>query len=144
MTGIDISAAQIALAHEHVPEATLIHADMMTLSFPPNSFDAIVAFYSLFHLPREEQSEMIERITGWLKVGGWFLVNLHTKEGDNVRENWFNPGVTMFSSGLGLQGNRDMLKNNGRGLKVVADEVAVEKVGQAEETFHWIFAIKKR
>jgi ubiquinone/menaquinone biosynthesis C-methylase UbiE len=51
MTGVDISAAQLALARQHVPNATLIQADMMALAFPPASFDAIVALYSLIHLP---------------------------------------------------------------------------------------------
>lgn len=74
--------------------------------------------------------------------GGRLLCNLHTDEGDFVRENWLGPGVTMFSSGLGVQGNRDMLKKDGEGLTVVEDEVVVERVGQAEERFHWVFAVK--
>ena len=144
VTGVDISAAQIALAQEYVPQATLIHADMMALSFPPSTFDAVVAFYSIFHLPREEQRTMIGRIKGWLKEGGWLLVNFHTEEGDQLRENWFSPGVTMFSSGLGVRGNRDMFENDVEGLTVLEDEVAVEKVGRAEEKFHWVFAVKSR
>jgi len=143
VTGVDISAAQIALAHEHVPEATLIQADMMSLSFQPSTFDAVVAFYSIFHLPQEEQGKMIGRIQGWLKEGGWLLCNFHTDRGDNWRENWFSPGVTMFSSGLGVHGNRVMFMQDGYGLTVVEDQVAVEKVGRAEETFHWILAVKR-
>jgi len=34
VTGVDISAAQIALARQHVPEATFRQADMMALDFP--------------------------------------------------------------------------------------------------------------
>ncbi len=46
LMGVDISAAQIELARQHVPNATLFQADMMTLEFPPATFDAIVAqFY---------------------------------------------------------------------------------------------------
>src|SRR5262245_35818011 len=55
VTGVDISAAQIELARQHVPGATLIHTDMTQLDFPPASFDAVVAFYALIHVPREEQ-----------------------------------------------------------------------------------------
>jgi SAM-dependent methyltransferase len=142
VTGVDISATQIALAHERVPEARLIQADMMSLSFPPSTFDAVVAFYSIFHLPREEQGEMIGRIKEWLKEGGWLLCNFHTDSGDHWRENWFSPGVTMFSSGLGVQGNRDMFRKDGKGLTIVKDEVAMEKVGRAEERFHWLLAVK--
>jgi len=143
VTGVDISASQIALAREHIPQAQLIQSDMMSLSFPESSYDAIVGFYSIFHLPKEEQGIMISRATEWLKPGGWLLCNFHTADGDTVRENWFKPGVSIFSSGLGVEGNREMLRKDGKGLKIVKDEVAVEKVGKFEETFHWILAIRE-
>jgi SAM-dependent methyltransferase len=113
VTGVDISAAQIALAQDHVPEAKLVHADMMALSFLPNTFDAVVGFYSIFHLPKEEQGIMIGRITEWLKERGWLLCNFHTEYGDMVRKDWFSPGVDMFSSGLGVRGNKEMFEVHG-------------------------------
>jgi ubiquinone/menaquinone biosynthesis C-methylase UbiE len=142
VTGVDISATQIELARQHVPEATLIQADMMTLSFPVETFDAIVAFYSIFHLPKEEQGTMIIRMIDWLKKGGWLLCNFYASEGDSFRQDWFRPGVTMFSSGLGIQGNREIFQKSGDHLTVLEDKVAIEKVGRLEETFHWIFAVK--
>ncbi|TFK32926.1 S-adenosyl-L-methionine-dependent methyltransferase [Crucibulum laeve] len=140
VTGVDISAAQIALAREHVPKATLIHVDMMKLTFEPESFNAVVAFYSIFHLPREEQGEMVKQIVGWLKPGGILLFNLGTEEGDQIRDDWM--GTKMFSTGLGLEGNREMLKKSAVGLDV-EDEVAAEKVGSMEVMFHWVWAVKK-
>ncbi|CAM0135752.1 hypothetical protein VKS41_001818 [Umbelopsis sp. WA50703] len=143
VTGVDISAGQIALAREHIPEATLIQSDMMSLEFSPASFDAVVGFYSIFHLPRDEQAVIIGRIQEWLKEGGWFLCNFNTVEGDFSREDWLAPGVTMYSSSLGVQGTRDMLKTSGNQLSIVEDEVAVEYVGRFEEKFQWIYAVKK-
>ena len=141
VTAVDISSAQIALAREHVPQATLIHADMISLSFKQGTFDAIIAFYSIFHLPQEEQGMMIGKISSWLKDGGWLLFNFTTDEGDKMMEDWM--GVRMFWSGLGVDGNRNMLKKYGGGLRVVEDEVVVEKVGRAEEKFHWVLAVKQ-
>lgn len=143
VTGVDISSAQVDLGRKHVPEATFIHSDMMSLSFEPGTFDAIVAFYSIFHLPKDEQGQMIGKISGWLKNGGWALFNLHFDEGDTSRENWIKPGVTMFSSGLGVEGNKEMLRKDGAALKFVVDEVQVEKVGKAEEKFHWAMGVKE-
>jgi ubiquinone/menaquinone biosynthesis C-methylase UbiE len=140
VTAVDISSAQIALARQHVPQATLIHADMMALSFEPESFDAVAAFYSIFHLPQTEQGMMIRRIKGWLKEGGWLLCNFSTDEGDQMMEDWM--GAKMFWSGVGVSGNRDMLKKDGEGLDVVEDEVVVEKVGRMEEQFQWVLAVK--
>lgn len=142
VTGNDISSAQVALAKIHVPKATFIQGDMMKLDFKPESFDAVLAFYSIFHLPKDEQGNMIERIRIWLKPGGWLLCNFGTNEGDVVREGWFDPSVTMFSSGLGVEGNRNIFQKDVQGLKVIEDEVAVEKVGSTEEKFHWIMAKK--
>lgn len=140
VTANDISASQILLARQYVPQATLIHGDMASLSFEPNSFDAVVAFYSIFHLPKEEQGGMIRRISGWLKDGGRLLFNLHADEGDKIFDDWM--GAKMFSSGLGIEGNREMLKEDGESF-IVEDEVAVEKVGSFEERFHWVWAVKK-
>ncbi|KAJ7696761.1 S-adenosyl-L-methionine-dependent methyltransferase [Mycena rosella] len=143
VTGNDISAAQIALAREHVPKATLIQGDMLALDFAPASFDAVLAFYSIFHLPKEEQALMIEKIRGWLKPGGWLLCNFHFEEGDVTREGWFKSSVTMFSSGLGVEGTRDIFRDQVQGFKLVVDEVDVETVGRFEERFHWVMALKE-
>ncbi|KAK7063394.1 S-adenosyl-L-methionine-dependent methyltransferase [Favolaschia claudopus] len=144
VTGNDISAAQIALAHVHVPQAKqLIQGDMLSLNFPPQSFDAVLGFYSIFHLPKEQQGGMFEKIRGWLKPGGWLLCNLQFEEGDIVREGWFEPEVKMFQSGLGVEGTRDIFRERVKGFKMIVDEVAIEKVGPFEERFHWIMAVKE-
>jgi ubiquinone/menaquinone biosynthesis C-methylase UbiE len=141
VTGVDISAAQIALAKKHIPEATLVQADMAALEYPEGSFDAVLAFYSFFHIPRAEQTAVLVKMINWLKPGGYLLFNLNTVEGDSVIDDWM--GAKMFSSSLGTEGNRAMLKEGGKGLKIIADEVHVEYVGRFEEKFHWVFAIKE-
>ncbi|KAJ6505883.1 S-adenosyl-L-methionine-dependent methyltransferase [Mycena vitilis] len=143
VTGNDISAAQIALARQHIPKAMLIQGDMLTLDFPQESFHAVLGFYSIFHLPKEEQALMVEKIRVWLKPGGWLLCNFHFEEGDVTREGWIEPEVKMFSSGLGVEGTRDIFRTQVPGFKVVVDEVDVETVGKFEEKFHWIMALKE-
>lgn len=143
VTGVDISAAQIELGKKYVPDATMIQGDMLTIEFAAESFDAVLAFYSMFHLPKDEQGIMIKKITGWLKLGGRLLMNFATSEGDVVREGWFDPEVVMYSSGLGVGGTREMFKRDGTGLKIIDDLIDVEKVGGFDETFHWISAVKE-
>ena len=55
VTGVDLSARQLALAREAVPGATFVQADMGAVDFPPASFAAVVSLYAIIHLPREEQ-----------------------------------------------------------------------------------------
>ncbi len=99
VTGVDISAAQIALARRHVPTATLVQADMMSLTFAAHSFDAVVAFYSVIHLPRAEQPVLLERVAEWLRPGGYLLLNLGTHDNPgSIEPDWL--GVEMYWSGF--------------------------------------------
>lgn len=142
VTAVDISSAQIELAKKHAPSAEYRVADMMELDFPEKSLNAVVAFYAIFHLPKDQQGKMIEKIARWLKDGGYLLFNLATTEGDVWRKDWLGPGVNMFSTCLGIDGNRDMMKSSGGDLSILDDEVAIERVGRMEEKFHWFFAVK--
>src|SRR4051812_11240585 len=101
VVGIDISAEQIRRAHDNVPSGTFIHGDVMSVALPPNYFDAVVSFYSLFHIPREEHPELFRRIHKWLKPRGFILLTatLH-KEEDAIEDNFF--GVPMFYSNFGV------------------------------------------
>ncbi|KAJ3811358.1 S-adenosyl-L-methionine-dependent methyltransferase [Lentinula aff. lateritia] len=138
--GVDISSSQLTLAKEHVPRAQFMQGDMMAMEFAESSFDAVMAFYSLFHLPRDEHGPMLQKMVKWLKPGGWLLLNLHTDDQDHTREDWM--GVKMFSTGLGIEGNRQMLVEYGAGLIDVEDVIDKEIVGGFEENFHWICARK--
>ena len=67
--GVDISTTQIDLARVNVPSAQLLHTDAAELDFPPRSFDAVVAFYVLDHLPREEHAHLLAKLFEWLTPG---------------------------------------------------------------------------
>ncbi|KAJ3726841.1 S-adenosyl-L-methionine-dependent methyltransferase [Lentinula raphanica] len=139
VTGVDISSSQLALAKEHVPAAHFMQGDMMAIEFPEQSFDAVMAFYSLFHLPRDEHGLMLKKMVQWLKPGGWLLFNTGTKEEERTRD-WM--GVKMFSSSLGVEGNEQILAEYGLELTDVEAVIDAEMVGSFEEKFHWIWARK--
>ena len=71
--GVDFSAVQLRRARRLVPAARLVQADMATLQLRPASADAVVAFYSLIHVPLTDQQALFPRIRGWLRPGGYFL-----------------------------------------------------------------------
>ena len=76
--GVDISERQIELAREAVPDATFVHADMTSIDFVDASFDAVMAFYSIIHVPRAEQAGLIASIASWLSPGGLFVASMTT------------------------------------------------------------------
>ncbi|KAJ3570017.1 hypothetical protein NP233_g4674 [Leucocoprinus birnbaumii] len=143
VTAVDISASQICHARELVqsPRVEFVHSDMTKLDYPEATFDAVVAFYSFFHLPKVDQGPMVRKIAKWLKPGGVLLMNMKNEEGDDIVEKWM--GVRMFSTGLGVEGNLKMIEEYGEGLDVEA-KVIGEKMGLSMQVFfHWIWAVKK-
>ena len=74
VTANDISTTQLALAETNLAtykdRLTIVQGDMLALSFPAESFDAVTGVYSIIHLPREEQTQLLQSIGTWLKPRG--------------------------------------------------------------------------
>jgi cyclopropane fatty-acyl-phospholipid synthase-like methyltransferase len=75
-TGVDFSAAQLARARALCPEATLIETDMTEARFERESFDSIVAYDSIWNLPRHEQPPLFRRLRDWLVDDALVLLTL--------------------------------------------------------------------
>ena len=131
VTGCDISSTQLSLAAERLPanKVNLIQSDMMGLAFPNSSFDAIVAFYSIIHVPRDEQEMLLARIGKWLKPGGWFLANFMAEEADAaIQEQWLGEEKGwMFWSGWHPDQSAEMVRNAGLELSVNECAGTIEK-----------------
>lgn len=112
VTGVDISAEQIRRARENVRHAEFFHSDIMALDFPAASFDAVVALYAIFHLPRGEHDRLFRNIRRWLKPGGYLLATLAQEAEEAYMEDDFF-GVEMFWSNYGIYEYRAMLTEAG-------------------------------
>ncbi len=139
VTGVDISERQIELARENVPGARFIRADATGLELPANSLDAVVAFYSLIHIPRTEQPELVGSIVSWLRPGGLFVAALGTRsvEADLAADFL---GAQMYWSGFDGPANRRMIQDAGLEIVRAREETEIE-FGEAI-TFLWIVAQK--
>jgi SAM-dependent methyltransferase len=71
--GIDFSAVQLGRARRLVPAARFARADLAGLELRPAGAGAVVAFYSLIHLPLPDQRALFPRVREWLRPGGYFL-----------------------------------------------------------------------
>jgi cyclopropane fatty-acyl-phospholipid synthase-like methyltransferase len=137
LTGVDLSATQLAMARRNVPSATFIQADMTALTFEPATFDAVVAFYSLTHVPREEHADLLGRIRGWLRPGGIFLASMGADdEPGDIEADWL--GVDMFFSHFGTRANRRLVEQ--AGLVIERSELAVEPEDRHDARFFWVLA----
>ncbi len=135
VTGVDLSQEMIRLARQNVPDANFICSDIMAAGFTNATFDAAVAFYSIFHLPREHHRALFERIHRWLKPGAYLLCTLTGRnEEAYVEDDFFD--VTMFWSNFGLDEYLVMLREVG--FEVL--DVGVTGAGWGE----WVEAEEER
>jgi cyclopropane fatty-acyl-phospholipid synthase-like methyltransferase len=107
VVGIDLSAGQLALARLQAPGVALLRGDMTTCAFAPASFDAVVSFYAIFHLPREQHEALFTRIASWLRPGGYLMASLATHDEPAYTEDFF--GAEMYWSNYGIETYRAML-----------------------------------
>jgi ubiquinone/menaquinone biosynthesis C-methylase UbiE len=144
VTGNDLSTTQLNHARSNLAafenRLTLVDGDMISLDFPKSSFDAVTGFYSIIHLPRQEQTQMMRKIFMWLKPGGLFLANFSAEELPNMEvNNWMDHEKGyMFWSGWGTEGTLKMIEEVG--LETLMKETH-QPVGDAN--FLWVLAKKK-
>jgi SAM-dependent methyltransferase len=137
VTGVDISARQIELARANVPDATFIRADMTALDLPTASLDAVVAFYSLTHVPRTDLPALLAAINGWLRPGGILLGSMGAQDSpDEVEADWL--GAPMFFSHYGAKRNRQLVRDAGFELEQAVVEEEPEDRHAA--LFLWVVA----
>lgn len=97
-TGVDISPVQCDRARQHAPQAEIICTDMTLLDFSSGSFDAVLAFFSIIHVPLEEQPVLFRRTTRWLRPEGLLMVTLPLTAWTGIEEDWYGSGAAMFWS----------------------------------------------
>ena len=114
---------------------------MLALDFATGSLDAVVGMYSIIHLPRVEQVEMLTKISTWLKPGGWFLANFGAEDtAGKEAKNWLmEEQGWMFWSGWGVEGTVEKVKE--AGLEVLVRDVLNDVRDGAR--FLWVLARKE-
>jgi cyclopropane fatty-acyl-phospholipid synthase-like methyltransferase len=139
VVGVDISRVQLRLAHHSIPQATFIRADAGTVGFAAESFDAVVSFYMLEHLPREEHRALIARIARWLRPGGHFLLSTEAGELEDTVGTWLS--VPMFFSAYDPATVRSIIEAGGFDLLETAIELQIEQ--ETEIPYLWVLARKR-
>jgi SAM-dependent methyltransferase len=136
VTGIDFSAAQIERARRNVPEGQFFVADMTGVELPRDTFDAVAAFYSITHVPRDEHGRLLGRIAGWLKPGGRLIASFGATPVDGCQNDWL--GTTMFFSHHDADTTRQLVHAAGLGI----EHAEVVRQDNEDADFLWITARK--
>ena len=138
VTGVDVSGEQIRRARANVPTADFAQSDFAQLDLAPDSFDAVAAFYSFNHVPRDVLGDLLVRIHSWLVPGGLFLAALGTGDTESWTGDWL--GTTMFFSSFPPETNRRLLVE--AGFELILDEIVtmIEPEPDGESTWQWVLA----
>ncbi|MFJ9591601.1 class I SAM-dependent methyltransferase [Streptomyces virginiae] len=120
VTGIDVSAAMVALARARVPGARFEQADVRTYSPPAGGFDAVCSFFPLLVMDQPEVAAALDRMASWTAPGGYFV--MATVPGDirGLDIEWMGHEVTVSS--LSTQDHLARLAD--RGLEVLHHHTA--------------------
>jgi len=136
VTGVDISQAQIELARRNVPAGNFIHGDAASVEFPAASFDAVVSFYALEHIPREEHKTIFRRIHQWLRPRGFLLLSTEAGDVAGVVDQWLN--VPMYFSSFDPETVKRLV--NQTGFEIVETEIESQSEQGAEIPYLWLAA----
>ncbi|KOU83287.1 methyltransferase [Streptomyces sp. XY593] len=120
VTGIDVSAAMVALARARVPGARFEQADVRTYTPPPGGFDAVCSFFPLLVMDQPEVAAALDRMASWTAPGGYFV--MATVPGDirGLDIEWMGHEVTVSS----LSTEDHLARLADRGLEVLHHHTA--------------------
>lgn len=138
VTGVDVSLAQIELARQYVPAGHFHHGDAGTIDFPPTTFEAVVSFYTIEHIPRQEHGALLQRIHRWLRPGGFFLLSTEADDVEGVVGQWLS--VPMYFSSYDAETLKLMVIEQGFEIVETASESQIEQGHEIQ--YLWILARK--
>lgn len=116
VTGVDESSEMLKFARQTVPEAELIRADIVTVELTA-TFDAAVAWDSMFHVERKHHAAIYRRLANTLREGARLLLSVGGSapaEDDSV--DGFTSemyGQTFYYSGFPPEVTRQLIEASG-------------------------------
>ena len=141
VTGIDLSDKMIRLAKENVPDAVFYTDNIINTDLSENSFDLIVSFYCLFHLRKEPQKVLFNKIMHWLKTDGYAYFTLATKEYTGQED---FEGTIHFENNILPYSHYSLAEYNKIFQDIGATLVSMKKHTIGGETMLWVLLKKPK
>ncbi len=140
VTGIDFSKKHISMARKSVPEAKFIEKDFTKLRFKPETFDAVVSFYAIFHVPRAEHGQLFRKVNRLLDKKGIMFIIIGAGESDYYSKKGWAGAPLMMWSGFNPKKEIELITKNGFRVKTI-----IEEGRDGDQEHHlWILAVKTK
>jgi trans-aconitate methyltransferase len=127
---------QLERARQLLPEATFVQADMAELDLPPESFDGVVSFYALGHVPRDRHATLLRRVWGWLRPGGYLLLSEEDSDVPDAVGTWL--GQPMFFSHFDAATTTSLAE--AAGFEVLLSKVETQVEEGTQIPYLWLLA----
>ena len=136
VVGVDISPVSAALAQQAIPTARFVVGDMTDVAFRPGVLGAVTAFFSLIHVPRDEQPRVLSATRSWLEPGGMLVVTMGFRESEDHIGSFI--GTPMYWSSWSRAENVRLVEQAGYQVSSATDETELEDATPV--THLWIVA----
>jgi SAM-dependent methyltransferase len=93
--GVDLSSEMVNVAGHLNPDIPFSQGDMLALDFADDSIAALVLFYSIIHIKREDVVRAFQQMSRVLIPGGGLFVSFHRGDGELHRDEWFGQPVSI-------------------------------------------------
>lgn len=126
--GVDLSEKMLDIAKKQTKDIQFIKQDISKIDFPDDSFDAIIASYSLCYLPKKDIPASLDNFRKMLKPDG--LLYLGLQEGNSEEISMpepFNPEMTLEINIMSVDEITELLKNSGFSIIETYIDPNVEK-----------------
>lgn len=109
VTGVDAAPGLVELCRSRFPGHRWVAADMRGVDLG-QTFDGVIAWHSLIHLPPQDQPALFEVLARHVRPGGALLFTSGSEHGEQVGE-W--RGEPLYHGSLSLEQYRDALAGAG-------------------------------
>jgi ubiquinone/menaquinone biosynthesis C-methylase UbiE len=93
--GLDFSREQLRLAGRNAPSADRVQGDMTALPLSTAGVDAVVAYWSLIHVPLADHQPVLDEFARVLRPGGRLLLCEGRTEWVGENPDWLDSGTGM-------------------------------------------------
>jgi len=114
----------IKLARKNLSRGQFLVQDMTEIVFPEGTFDAVVSFYAIFHIPKEQHLPLLKRMHTLLKTGGYLLITMGSSDWEGIKDDFH--GVKMFWSHYDKDKNVKLVKQ--AGFQIIYDTIETSGV----------------
>ena len=113
VVGVDISMVQLTLAQSHVPRLRPVQAEMSALPVASGAFDALVSYYALIHVPRDDHGAVFGEFHRALRGERRVLVCIGTNDNpeDHDNDSWL--GTPMYWSHFDVDTTLELMAGSG-------------------------------